>query len=88
MVCQMVKLNHMLASHGQRLCIDPKSPLLSWMIEHVGVVYTLFSFDGHSQNDSTPFRKVKGRDHYLCWSKSIRRKPEEQLWDAELIKSL
>ena len=120
--------------HKTGQLLDPKSPLLSWMIEYVGVLYTLFSYDEHSQDGITPFRKVKGRDWQLAlpvfgecvdyrvktvhklearWDsgiflgirlnttekiigtpkgvvvvQSVRRKPEDQQWNAELIKSL
>ena len=45
---------------GQR--IDPKSPVLGWLIEYAGVLYTLFSYDESLRDGLTPFRKLKGRD--------------------------
>ena len=42
--------------------INPKSPLLPWLVEYVGILYTLFSFDEKSKDGMTPFRKLKGRD--------------------------
>ena len=42
--------------------INPKSPLLPWLVEYVGILYTLFSFDERSKNGMMPFRKLKGRD--------------------------
>jgi len=32
---------------GQQL--DPRSPILGWLIEYVGTLYTLFSFDESSR---------------------------------------
>ena len=40
---------------------NPKSPLLPWLVEYVGILYTLFSFE-KSKDGMTPFRKLKGRD--------------------------
>ena len=42
--------------------INPKSPLLPWLVEYVGILYKLFSFDEKSKDGMTPFRKLKGRD--------------------------
>ena len=42
--------------------INCKSPLLPWLVEYVGTLYTLFSFDEKSKDGMTPFRKLKGRD--------------------------
>ena len=42
--------------------INPKPPLLPWLVEYVGILYTLLSFDESSKDRMTPFRKLKGRD--------------------------
>ena len=47
-LCRTLK-DHMDHNIGKQ--IVPKSPVLGWLIEHVGVLYTLFSFD----------KRVKGR---------------------------
>lgn len=41
--------------------IAPKSPVLGWLIEHAGVLYTLFSFDGRAKDGLTPFRLGRSR---------------------------
>ena len=114
--------------------INPKSPLLPWLVEYVGILYTLFSFDEKSKDGMTPFRKLKGRDWVISlpsfgecvdyrvrtqhklearWDigiylgirlhttekiigtpqgvvvvQSIRRKPADQQWNADLIEKL
>ena len=114
--------------------INPKSPLLPWLVEYVGILYTLFSFDEKSKDAMTPFRKLKGRDWVISlpsfgecvdyrvrtqhklearWDigiylgirlhtiekiigtpqgvvvvQSIRRKPADQQWNADLIEKL
>ena len=114
--------------------INPKSPLLPWLVEYVGIRYTLFSFDEKSKDGMTPFRKLKGRDWVISlpsfgecvdyrvrtqhklearWDigiylgirlhttekiigapqgvvvvQSIRRKPADQQWNADLIEKL
>ena len=45
---------------GQQL--DPRSPILGWLIEYVGTLYTLFSFDEKARDGLTAFRRIKGRD--------------------------
>ena len=45
---------------GQHL--DPRSPILGWLIEYVGTLYTLFSFDEKARDGLTAFRRIKGRD--------------------------
>ena len=45
---------------GQQL--DPRSPILGWLIENVGTLYTLFSFDEKARDGLTAFRRIKGRD--------------------------
>ena len=42
--------------------IDPKSPLLGWLIEHVGTLYTLYAYDENAKDGLTPYRKIRGRD--------------------------
>lgn len=42
--------------------IDLKSLVLGWLIEHVGVLYILFSFDERAKDGLTPFRKIRGRN--------------------------
>ena len=115
---------------GER--IDPKSPLLGWLVEHAGSMYTLFSHDETMKDGLTPFRRLKGRDWAVAlpaWGEtvdyrvrtkhkleprwqagiycgvrlgttekiiatedgvvvvqSIRRKPKELRWDADLFK--
>jgi hypothetical protein len=41
---------------------DPKSPLLAWLIEHAGSMYTLYAHDDTMKDGLTPFRRLKGRD--------------------------
>ena len=48
--------------HKSGKVIDPKSPLLGWLIEHVGTLYTLYAYDESSKDGLTPYRKIKGRD--------------------------
>ena len=48
--------------HKSGKVIDPKSPLLGWLIEHVGTLYTLYAYDENSKDGLTPYRKIKGRD--------------------------
>ena len=120
--------------HKSGKAIDPKSPLLGWLIGHVGTLYTLYAYDDNAKDGLTPYRKIKGRDwnialppfgecvyyrvrttHKLdvCWDtgiflgirlhttekiigtskgvvvvQSIRRKPEDQQWDVELLQSI
>ncbi|CAE7686814.1 GIP, partial [Symbiodinium sp. CCMP2456] len=117
---------------GER--IHPKSPLLGWLVEHAGCMYTLFAHDETLKDGLTPFRHLKGRDwavalpawgetvdYRVCtkhklearWQvgiycgvrlgttekivatedgvvvvQSIRRKPKELRWDAELFKKV
>ena len=114
--------------------INPKSLLLPWLVEYVGILDTLFSFDEKSKDGMTPFRKLKGRDWVISlpscgecvdfrvrtqhklearWDigiylgirlhttekiigtpqgvvvvQSIRRKPADQQWNADLIEKL
>ena len=42
--------------------IDPKSPLLGWLVEHAGSMYTLYAHDEALKDGLTPFRRLKGRD--------------------------
>ena len=42
--------------------IDPKSPLLGWLVEHAGGMYTLYAHDEALKDGLTPFRRLKGRD--------------------------
>ena len=111
--------------------IDPKSPLLAWLIEHAGNMYTLYAHDDTMKDGLTPFRRLKGRDWQVSlppwgetvdyrvrtkhklearWAtaifcgvrlnttekviatengilvvQSIRRKPKELRWDADLF---
>ena len=120
--------------HKSGKVIDPKSPLLGWLIEHVGTLYTLYAYDESSKDGLTPYRKIKGRDWNIAlppfgecvydrvrtthkldvrWDtgiflgirlhttekiigtpkgvvvvQSIRRKPEDQQWDVELLQSI
>ena len=39
--------------------IKRKPPLLPWLVEYVGILYTLFSCDERSKDGMTPFRKLK-----------------------------
>ena len=48
--------------HKSGKAIDPKSPLLGWLIEHVGTLYTLYAYDDNAKDGLTPYRKIKGRD--------------------------
>jgi len=48
--------------HKSGKVIDPKSPLLGWLIEHVGTLYTLYAYDENAKDGLTPRRKIKGRD--------------------------
>ena len=114
--------------------IDPKSPLLGWLIEHVGTLYTLYAYDENAKDGLTPYRKIRGRDWNIAlppfgecvgyrvrtnhklevrWDtgiflgirlhttekiigtpkgvvvvQSIRRKPEDQQWNVELLQSI
>ena len=114
--------------------IDPKSPLLGWLIEHVGALYTLYAYDENAKDGLTPYRKIRGRDWNIAlppfgecvdyrvrtnhklevrWDtgiflgirlhttekiigtpkgvvvvQSIRRKPEDQQWNVELLQSI
>ena len=114
--------------------IHPKSPLLGWLVEHAGCMYTLFAHDETLKDGLTPFRRLKGRDWAVAlpaWGEtvdyrvrtkhklearwqvgiycgvrlgttekivatedgvvvvqSIRRKPKELRWDAELFKKV
>ena len=120
--------------HKSGKVIDPKSPLLGWLIEHVGTLYTLYAYDENAKDGLTPYRKIKGRDWNIAlppfgecvyyrvrtthkldvrWDtgiflgirlhttekiigsskgvvavQSIRRKPEDQQWDVELLQSI
>ena len=117
---------------GQQL--DPRSPILGWLIEYVGTLYTLFSFDEKARDGLTAFRRIKGRDwtvalpafgecvdfrvktnHKLepLWEsgiflgvrlhttekiigtpkgvvvvQSVRRKPDDQQWNLQLLQSV
>ena len=53
---------------GQQL--DPRSPILGWLIEYVGTLYTLFSFDERARDGLTAFRlrRIKGRDWTVALS--------------------
>ena len=114
--------------------INPKSPLLPWLVDYVGILYAPLSFDEKSKDGMTPFRKLKGRDRVISlpsfgecvdyrvrtqhklearWDigiylgirlhatekiigtpqgvvvvQSIRRKPADQQWNADLIEKL
>ena len=50
--------------HKSGKVIDPKSPLLGWLIEHVGTLYTLYASDENAKDGLTPYRKIKGTLHY------------------------
>ena len=107
--------------------LNPKSPILGWMIEYVGILYIIYSYDEKAQDGITAFRKIKGRCFGECvdyrvktnhkleprWDngillgvrlhttekiigtpqgvvvvQSIRRKPPDSQWNAELIDQL
>ena len=116
---------------GMGKAIDPKSPLLAWMIEHAGNMYNLYAHDDTLKDGLTPFRRLKGRDWQVSlppwgeavdyrvrtkhkleprWAtgifcgvrlnttekiiatengivvaQSVRRKPKELRWDADLF---
>ena len=42
--------------------IDPKSPLLGWLIEHAGTLCILYAYDENARDGLTPYRKIRGRD--------------------------
>ena len=117
---------------GQQL--DPRSPILRWLIEYVGTLYTLFSFDEKARDGLTAFRRIKGRDWTVAlpafgefldyrvktnhkleprWEsgiflgvrlhttekivgtpkgvvvvQSVRRKPDDQQWNLQLLQSI
>ena len=52
---------------GLGKAIDPKSPMLAWLIEHAGSMYTLHAHDESMKDGLTPFRRLKGRD----WSVAL-----------------
>ena len=54
--------------------IDPKSPLLAWLIEHAGNMYTLYAHDDTMKDGLTPFRRLKGRDWQVAlppWGEAV-----------------
>ena len=113
--------------------INPRSPMLSWLIEHAGNMYNLYAHDETMKDGLTPFRRLKGRDWQISlppwgeavdyrvrtkhkleprWAtgifcgvrlnttekiiatekgvvaQSVRRKPKELRWDADLFKKV
>ena len=59
---------------GMGKAIDPKSPLLAWMIEHAGNMYNLYAHDNTVKDGLTPFRRLKGRDWQVSlppWGEAV-----------------
>lgn len=51
---------------GMGVQIDPKSPMLAWLIEHAGNMYTLYAHDETMKDGLTPYRRLKGRDWQIA----------------------
>ena len=45
---------------GMGVQIDPRSPMLAWLIEHAGNMYTLYAHDESMKDGLTPYRRLKG----------------------------
>ena len=59
---------------GMGEIIDPKSPMLAWLIEHAGNMYTLYAHDDTMKDGLTPFRRLKGRDWQVSlppWGEAV-----------------
>ena len=52
---------------GLGKAIDPNSPMLEWLIEHAGSMYTLHAHNESIIDGLTPFRRLKCRD----WSVTL-----------------
>ena len=65
--------------------IDPKSPLLGWLVEHAGSMYTLYAHDEALKDGLTPFRRLKGRDWGVAlpsWGETVdyRARTKQARW--------
>ena len=59
---------------GMGEAIDPKSPLLAWLIEHAGSMYTLYAHDDTMKDGLTLVRRLKGRDWQVSlppWGEAV-----------------
>lgn len=59
---------------GMGVQIDPRSPMLAWLIEHAGNMYTLYAHDESMKDGLTPYRRLKGRDWQVAlppWGEAV-----------------
>ncbi|CAJ1336689.1 unnamed protein product, partial [Effrenium voratum] len=59
---------------GLGMAMDPNSPLMAWLIEHAGNMYTLHAHDEALRDGLTPFRRLKGRDWQVSlppWGEAV-----------------